>query len=98
MYGKRVGTRGITSYRPCLDHWYSHVHHVGEDTIRCGITSVPFSKSSSLLIAGYDECSCYAWETVKSQNGNRMWMLYGHENRVGCLGVNQTGQALCTGS
>ena len=74
------------------------VRLLGEDGIRCGITSVSFSKSGRLLLAGYDDCYCYAWDTVRSQNGNRVWMLNGHENRVSCLGVNETGQALCTGS
>ena len=85
-------------YRLCGLRSYWHVHYVGEDKIRCGITSVSFSKSGRLLLAGYDDCYCYAWATVKSQNGDHVWMLNGHENRVSCLGVNETGQALCTGS
>jgi guanine nucleotide-binding protein G(I)/G(S)/G(T) subunit beta-1 len=84
--------------RLCGLRSYSHVQHVGEDNIRCGITSVSFSKSCRLLLAGYDDCYCYAWATVKSQNGSHVWMVNGHENRVSCLGVNETGQALCTGS
>ncbi len=58
--------------RLCGLRSYSHVHHVGEGRIQCGITAVSFSKSGCLLLAGYDDCYCYAWDTVKSQNGNRV--------------------------
>ncbi len=85
-------------YRLCGLRSYWNVHYAGEDKIRCSITSVSFSKSGRLLLAGYDDCYCYAWATVKSQNGDHVCMLNGHENRVSCLGVNETGQALCTGS
>ena len=47
-------------YRLCGLRSYWHVHYVGEDKIRCGITSVSFSKSGRLLLAGYDDCYCYA--------------------------------------
>lgn len=35
------------------------------------------------------------WDVLK---GTRISMLYGHENRVSCLGVSPDGTALCTGS
>ena len=66
--------------------------------IPCGIASVSCPQSGRLLLAGYDDCNCCAWDTVKSQNGSHVWMLNGHEDRVSCLGVKETGQALCTGS
>ncbi|QQP38621.1 Guanine nucleotide-binding protein subunit beta-1, partial [Caligus rogercresseyi] len=58
---------------------YSH------DNIICGVTSVAFSKSGRLLLAGYDD-----W--------NRVGVLAGHENRVSCLGVTDDGMAVCIGS
>ncbi|NWH22323.1 GBB1 protein, partial [Grus americana] len=56
---------------------YSH------DNIICGITSVAFSKSGRLLLAGYDDFNC---------------VLAGHDNRVSCLGVTDDGMAVATGS
>ena len=35
------------------------------------------------------------WDVLK---GNRISMLYGHENRVSCLRMSPDGAALCTGS
>lgn len=65
------------------------------DAIVCGITSVAFSSSGRLLFAGYDDYSCYGWDVV---NNAKYLKLTGHENRVSCLGVNNKGYALCTGS
>ena len=39
---------------------YSH------DNIICGITSVAFSKSGRLLLAGYDDFNCNVWDTLKA--------------------------------
>lgn len=49
---------------------YSH------DNIICGITSVAFSKSGRLLLAGYDDFNCNVWDTLKAdrageQNGEK---------------------------
>uniref|UniRef100_A0A8B9EAX1 G protein subunit beta 1 n=1 Tax=Anser cygnoides TaxID=8845 RepID=A0A8B9EAX1_ANSCY len=57
---------------------YSH------DNIICGITSVAFSKSGRLLLAGYDDFNCNVWDTLKA---DRAGVLAGHDNRVSCLGV-----------
>ncbi|KAG2468101.1 GBB2 protein, partial [Polypterus senegalus] len=57
---------------------YSH------DNIICGITSVAFSKSGRLLLAGYDDFNCNIWDSMK---GDRTGVLAGHDNRVSCLGV-----------
>ena len=65
------------------------------DNILCGITSVGFSVSGRLLFAGYDDCNCNVWDTLK---GERVGVLAAHENRVSCLGVSTDGMALCTGS
>ncbi|EDV24201.1 Guanine nucleotide-binding protein subunit beta-1 [Trichoplax sp. H2] len=68
---------------------YSH------DSIICGITSVAFSKSGRLLMAGYDDYNCNIWDTLK---GERVGVLAGHDNRVSCLGVTCDGMAIATGS
>ena len=68
---------------------YSH------DMIVCGITSVAFSKSGRLLLAGYDDFNCNVWDTLK---GDRVGVLTGHDNRVSCLGVTEDGIAIATGS
>jgi guanine nucleotide-binding protein G(I)/G(S)/G(T) subunit beta-1 len=68
---------------------YSH------DNIICGITSVAFSKSGRLLLAGYDDFNCYVWDVLK---GKQVVVLAGHDNRVSCLGLSSDGMALATGS
>jgi len=68
---------------------YSH------EMITCGITSVAFSNSGRLLLAGYDDFNAYIWDTLK---GERAGILTGHDNRVSCLGVTQDGLAVATGS
>jgi guanine nucleotide-binding protein G(I)/G(S)/G(T) subunit beta-1 len=68
---------------------YSH------DNIICGITSVAFSKSGRLLLAGYDDFNCNVWDTMRAE---RAGVLAGHDNRVSCLGVTENGMAVATGS
>nr|XP_020655508.1 guanine nucleotide-binding protein G(I)/G(S)/G(T) subunit beta-2 [Pogona vitticeps] len=68
---------------------YSH------DNIICGITSVAFSRSGRLLLAGYDDFNCNIWDSMK---GDRAGVLAGHDNRVSCLGVTDDGMAVATGS
>jgi guanine nucleotide-binding protein G(I)/G(S)/G(T) subunit beta-1 len=77
----------------------------GNDTILCGITSVSLSSSGRLLFAGYDDYACYAWDTLYEQpadndedGSKEVFTMSTHDNRVSCLGVNSTGEALCTGS
>ena len=48
-----------------------------------------------LLFGGYNDYVVNVWDVLK---GTRISMLYGHENRVSCLGVSPDGTALCTGS
>lgn len=40
---------------------YSH------DNIICGITSVAFSRSGRLLLAGYDDFNCNVWDSMKAE-------------------------------
>ncbi|KAI4558274.1 hypothetical protein MJT46_012916 [Ovis ammon polii x Ovis aries] len=68
---------------------YSH------DSIICGITSVSFSKSARLLLAGYDDFNCNVWDALKADGAG---VLAGHDNRVSCLGVTDDGMAVATGS
>jgi guanine nucleotide-binding protein G(I)/G(S)/G(T) subunit beta-1 len=68
---------------------YSH------DNIICGVTSVAFSKSGRLLMAGYDDFNVNVWDTLRVE---RAGVLAGHDNRVSCLGVTEDGMAVCTGS
>eukprot|EP00593_Proboscia_inermis_P012694 CAMPEP_0171323762 /NCGR_PEP_ID=MMETSP0816-20121228/115777_1 /TAXON_ID=420281 /ORGANISM="Proboscia inermis, Strain CCAP1064/1" /LENGTH=355 /DNA_ID=CAMNT_0011822553 /DNA_START=15 /DNA_END=1082 /DNA_ORIENTATION=- len=77
---------------------YSEVNKFGHDKILCGITSVAFSKSGRLLFAGYDDFNAYAWDTLGSGNMHCFQLPQAHDNRVSCLGVNDKGDALCTGS
>lgn len=46
---------------------YSH------DNIICGITSVSFSKSGRLLLAGYDDFNCNVWDALKADRAGR-WL------------------------
>lgn len=48
-----------------------------------------------LLFGGYNDYVVNIWDVLK---GNRVTMLYGHENRVSCLNVSPDGTALGTGS
>jgi WD40 repeat protein len=65
------------------------------ELISSGITSVGFSISGRLLLAGYDDYNCYVWDTLK---GERAGIMTGHDNRISCLGVTQDGLAVATGS
>ena len=51
--------------------------------------------SGRLLFGGYNDYVVNVWDVLKC---NRVTLLYGHENRVSCLGVSPDGTALCTGS
>ena len=77
---------------------YGEVNKFGMDSIKCGITSVTFSKSGRLLFAGYDDYNVHAWDTLSSGETHAFQLPSPHENRISCLGVNPSGDALCTGS
>ena len=68
---------------------YSH------DNIICGVTSVAFSKSGRLLLAGYDDINCNIWDSLHAE---RAGVLSGHDNRVSCLGVTEDGRTVGTGA
>lgn len=48
---------------------YSH------DNIICGITSVAFSRSGRLLLAGYDDFNCNIWDAMKGDRAGVCWAL-----------------------
>ena len=48
---------------------YSH------DNIICGITSVAFSKSGRLLLAGYDDFNCNVWDALRAERAGRSCTL-----------------------
>ena len=54
-----------------------------------------FVFTGRLLFGGYNDHTVNIWDVLK---GNRVTILYAHENRVSCLGVSPDGTALCTGS
>ena len=39
-----------------------------------------------------------SFERINRKHNNLIFFFTGHENRVSCLGVSPTGDALCTGS
>lgn len=88
---RSVGARSLYLPGPDLQELMTYSH----DMIVCGITSVAFSKSGRLLLAGYDDFNCNVWDTLK---GDRVGVLTGHDNRVSCLGVTEDGIAIATGS
>lgn len=47
---------------------YSH------ESIICGITSVAFSRSGRLLLAGYDDFNCNIWDSLKAERVGE-WLL-----------------------
>lgn len=49
---------------------YSH------DNIICGITSVAFSKSGRLLLAGYDDFNCNVWDTMKAERAGQLEITF----------------------
>ena len=48
---------------------YSH------DNIICGITSVAFSKSGRLLLAGYDDFNCNVWDALRAERAGTIIKL-----------------------
>jgi len=100
--GKAFGTGSDDSSCRLFDlRCYQEVNTFMSDRILCGITSVAFSKSGRLLLAGYDDYMTHVWDTIKPNPSAPSFSTdksSGHENRVSCLGVSSDGNALCTGS
>ncbi|XP_038694190.1 guanine nucleotide-binding protein subunit beta-like isoform X2 [Tripterygium wilfordii] len=63
------------------------------------VTSIAFSISGRLLIAGYSNGDCYVWDTLLAEVVLNLGSLQNsHEGRISCLGLSVDGSALCTGS
>lgn len=71
------------------------VQRFSSDKLLVGVTSVDFSGSGRMLVAGYDDYNAYLWDTL---TGETYASLVGHENRVSCVGVSPDGKAIATGS
>mmetsp|Transcript_523 Transcript_523/g.712 ORF Transcript_523/g.712 Transcript_523/m.712 type:complete len:351 (+) Transcript_523:66-1118(+) len=69
--------------------------HYRSDQAMCGITSVDFTKSGRMLVAGYEEPFALVWDALSGESVGR---LVGHENRVSCLQIPLSGECICTGS
>jgi guanine nucleotide-binding protein G(I)/G(S)/G(T) subunit beta-1 len=96
--GKAFGTGSDDSSCRFFDiRACAEVAELKNDMVLCGITSVSFSKSGRILFAGYDDYNCLGWDILGSTEKPH-YQLQGHDNRVSCLGVAPTGDALCTGS
>ncbi|EDV29817.1 uncharacterized protein TRIADDRAFT_49804 [Trichoplax adhaerens] len=65
------------------------------DSIIFGVSSLDFTKSGRLLLAGYYDFNIHAWDTLKME---RVSTLYGHESRVSCLKMSPDGFGLASGS
>ena len=55
---------------------YSH------DNIICGVTSVAFSKSGRLLLAGYDDFNCNVWDSIRAERAGKIIFLCTTEFKV----------------
>ena len=76
---------------------YGQVSKFTNEKIICGVSSLTFSHSGRVLFAGYDDYHCLGWDVLGSQN-TPIYQLSGHENRVSCIGMSASGDALCTTS
>lgn len=59
------------------------------------ITSVAFSKSGRIFVAGCDDANAYVWDTLR---GERYAILSGHESRISSVGISCDGNAIYTAS
>lgn len=66
-----------------------------KDSIIFGASSVDFSLSGRLLLAGYNDYTINVWDVLK---GTRVSILFGHENRVSTVRVSPDGTGLASGS
>merc|ERR1712176_1007697 len=69
----------------------------GENNIKCGVTSLKFSKTGKYLLCGYDDPPyMMSWGTLSGERTQSFYPLLKH--RVSCLDLNCTGNAFATGS
>ncbi|GAB5353262.1 hypothetical protein AAMO2058_000022300 [Amorphochlora amoebiformis] len=58
-------------------------------------TCLSFSKTGTILFAGYDNNALVGWDTRRSSIAQ---VMQGHDKRPSCMGIHPKGHALCTGS
>jgi len=61
----------------------------------CGVSSVAFSNTGRMLIAGYDDFAGIVWDTIF---GTAVQTLSGHTDKLSALSVSPDGKALVTAS
>ncbi|GAQ91843.1 G protein beta subunit [Klebsormidium nitens] len=59
------------------------------------VTSIAFSASGRILLAGYSNNLCYAWDAATGQIAAN---IKNHSGRVSCIGTSADGYAMATGS
>eukprot|EP00941_MAST-03F_sp_MAST-3F-sp1_P005663 g5663.t1 len=80
-----------------------------EPRILSSVTSVCSSKSGRLIFGGYDDHACHVWDTLRCSESlpssernvysfSPTFFPNAHDNRVSCVGMNASGQAIATGS
>lgn len=75
---------------------YAQINKYEDEEVRCGVTSIDFSKTGKYTFTGYDDNPfCAAWSTVSGQIFQK---LDAQNSRVSCLGIPKSGYCLCTGS
>lgn len=68
---------------------YSH------ESIICGITSVAFSRSGRLLLAGYDDFNCNIWDSLKAERVGESLLEAPFILCTGLLSLPKQGKAMC---
>lgn len=62
-------------YRLSHKEWYFFQY--SHDNIICGVTSVAFSKSGRLLLAGYDDFNVNVWDTLRVERaGSKLFINF----------------------
>ena len=61
------------------------------------IYTVAFSGSGRYLFSGYENNTCIGWDMLGDTNTPAI-SLTGHSSKITCVGVNPTGESLCTSS
>lgn len=77
---------------------FGEINKFGSDSFDAKCHAIAFSQSGRLLFAGYDDCNTYAWDTLSDGTSTCFQLPHPHTDRVSCLGVNNQGDAICTGS
>lgn len=97
--GLAFGTASDDSSMKLFDlRSYARLNEFECEDVQVAAMACSFSASGRLLFGGYDDMNCYAWDTLVEGSPQPVYTLMAHANRVSCVGVNRTGQAVATGS